>query len=168
MYNEKWMTCRVAPILCTKFIQYCEIHNIEQYTPMRAQEIKPRNKRKPVVVMRPAFPGYSFVRDGTCPNLLRNAPGYRRFIIIGGRIAVINPHQIEAMRRLEVYWADNMHKPKPKLCDLFKPGMRVRFSSGPFEGMTGTINRVLESYISVLLEQSGLRVDTPPELAYPI
>jgi transcription antitermination factor NusG len=165
--GSRWFICRVFPARQMEFIDHCVRFGVSAYTPFRPVLVKPRNKRKPVREMRPAFPGYVFVAEGTVHRPLFVAPGYSSFVVFGGEFASVSAAVVEDMKALELGWAKEAEPPK-RATELFDVDQRVKLR-GLFDSMAGTVRRITRNALHVELDaRPGMLVDMPPDMAYPI
>lgn len=119
----------------------------------------------------PLFPGYLFVRadwENVPLAAVTWTPGVRRVVGFGGRPAVVPDEVIGFIRdRLERLEARGGLRPH-----MLKPGQRVRFVAGPFQGLEAVFEGYLRATdrVRVLLEFLGQvsRADVPATHVVPV
>lgn len=104
----------------------------------------------------PLFPGYVFCRlnPGVCGAIV-TTPGVIRVVGTRKEVAVIDDHEIEAIKRI----VNSSLKAEP--CK-YMVGERVRFATGPFEGIEGVVTRYNNQrrlVVSVNVIQSSISVE---------
>jgi transcription antitermination factor NusG len=105
----------------------------------------------------PLFPSYVFIRGGIDRQLqIMTTPGVCSLLTVAGRVAVISPEEIEAVRRT----VESCLRAEPY--PFLKCGDWVRVNAGPLEGIEGILVRMKGLYrlvISVELLQKSVAVE---------
>lgn len=112
---------------------------IEVFWPHYLKRVKWGQRRQVVRVETSLFPGYLFARFDPARQMpvIRNTPGVSFVIGVGARPIAIDEELIETMRRA----CSNPALVSPAAYYQFAPGERVTVATGPFAGLTGTVDR---------------------------
>jgi len=126
-----WHVLYLRPRCEKKTAEYCKIHNLEYYLPLR-EETKIYQRRR-VKVTKPVFPGYLFVsfnRQGKLTLLKSN--NIVRILIPEKEEWLL--HELTQIRKaLSV-------NPTLGACVALKRGHLVRITNGPFMGVEGVVS----------------------------
>jgi len=113
--------------------------SVETFLPLLTSSS--RWKDRNVMIDRPIFPGYVFLRvDLKERNLIYNVPGVVRMLAFGGVPAQIDDAEIEGVRLCLT------RGQKPEACQFLETGERVRVNSGPLKGLEGIVTRRKNQY----------------------
>jgi transcription antitermination factor NusG len=77
------------------------------------------------------------------------------FMRVDGVLTRIADRELEPLRKIA-------EKPLVKARDLPRPGARVRFNEGPFEGLRGKVLACSQRYASVTVEGFSQPIQVPP------
>jgi len=152
-------TVAVANLERQGFVAYC---------PMIRKSI--RHARRLREVLRPLFPGYVFIRldlhrDQWRPVL--STVGVRHLIRFGDRLGVLPEAFVEGLLERE----EGGVVPIPRYRESYRPGEKLRFRDGPFEGLIATVlNCETNDRLLVLIDmlRQSVRVRTPIEDVVPV
>jgi transcriptional antiterminator RfaH len=147
-------------------VEHLARQGFETYSPQVSKRI--RQGRRLVDAMRPMFPGYLFLQ--TSPDMSQWRPvlsthGVRKVVRFGDQLGVIDPDFIVGLRAREV--GGVVARP----AEAFAIDQSVRISSGPFDGLIGTILKVSENERLVLLItlfQREMKVETNARAVHPL
>jgi len=110
-------------------------------------------RKRPVLITEPLFPGYLFARFVFQHSLraVYYSPGVSRVIHFGDHWPVIAPETIDQLKQAVGETAVKLVE------NPVAPGDEVRIHTGPFQNLTGLVNRVYpdKMRIAVLLEFLG-------------
>jgi len=156
-----WHVLHVRPRCEKKVAEYCSLHRIEHYLPLR-EETKVYQRRK-VTVNKPVFPGYVFV-----------------VFAEQDRVLVLKSNQI--VRILDVLDQERLIHELDQIrlalqvdktlgaCAMFEKGRRVRILSGPFQGLEGVVETVRgKTRVLLTIEMIGqaIALDVGTEMLEP-
>jgi len=122
-------------------------------------EIKDGKKK---ITKRKTYPGYVMVEMIMSDDswyVVRNTPGVTGFVGSGSKPIPLQPSEVRAILRQM-----GIEEPRPKV--QFQVGQNVRVATGPFAGLIGTIQEIMndKQKIRVLVAMFGR--ETPLELEY--
>jgi transcription antitermination factor NusG len=153
-----------------RVVQRLRQQGIQGFLPLIPRERQWHDRK--TVVDWPLFPGYVFARlqkGGTSQVL--SSPGVVTVVSQNGGPAPIRDEVIEGVRRLAAVAAETGMVPRPS--PLVRRGRRVRITSGPLEGLEGTVlqrrggDRVLVQFGVQAIGQ-GLKVEVEANLLRPL
>ena len=134
---DRWavLTCHSAQaqLLIDRMAQFGGAGYYPTFTKLR--RIPRRKARHRVTVA--AFPGYVFAAwagDQSCRTIWRRASVPARVLAIRGEALTLPRSRLVELHEAELRWAAPERSPA---VFIPRPGARVRFTLGPFEGMTG-------------------------------
>ncbi len=168
---KEWFALHTRPYSERKVASRLERHDIETFVPET-----PSTTQQPGQASLPYFPGYLFVcldMGIANPNHWRFTPGVRYIISYGDEPIPIADELIRAIRK----HLRTVEERKQEAGAAYRPGDRVRITSGPlkdmiaiFEAPTGPSDRVsvllevINRYQRLRVSQSALeKVDTDRE-----
>jgi len=128
--ETRWHVLHVRPRCEKKMAAFCAAMPVEHYLPLRREAKK--YQRRTVEVWKPLFPGYVFVRFRPEEKTTVLQSGHAvRVLEVGNQALFIG--EIEQIRQAL--------KAEPGLsaCPALAAGMTVRITSGPFQGLEGTV-----------------------------
>jgi transcription antitermination factor NusG len=131
VHGMSWMVLYLKPRCEKKFAEYCRIHGIEYYLPLRT-ETKIYQRRK-VIVEKPVFPGYFFScmdEEGRL-TLLKTNNIVRVFV---------PPEEKRLLFELDQVRKALMADPTLGSCVALERGKRVRITGGAFMGVEGMVS----------------------------
>ena len=142
---------------------FLEARGFEPFLPL----YRPRKRTpgKAAENSAPLFPGYLFCRfDGRYRSPVLGALGVVSIVAFGGKPALIDDSEIEAIRR--ALGSGQSIEPHPYLYE----GQKVRVESGPLRGMEGILVKKLNwrIVISVQMLLRAVSVEIDPESVMPI
>ena len=145
---KQWFALHTRPYSERKVAVRLDRYDIETYVPMTESE-SDRSDAKPV----PFFPGYMFMRidmDEANPDHWRFTPGVRYLVSYGSEPVVVSEELVQLIRRE----LDALEARKRQPRGRFKPGERVRITSGPLKDMVAIFDGPTEpaERVHVLLE----------------
>jgi transcriptional antiterminator RfaH len=137
---KEWFCIRTQPkheALTAGFLQ--QFHAVEVFNP-RIQ-VRRRGRGRMVWVMESLFGCYIFARFDLRDSLekIRFTPGVSSLINFGGKTPVIPTEEIECLR------ASFGENPQITPRNAFQEGDQITLSSGPFEGMSATVVRMMSA-----------------------
>ena len=157
-----WRVLYVRPRCEKKMAEYCRIHKVSHYLPLR-RETKVYQRRK-VTVDKPVFPGYFFAsydREGRLALLKTNSI-----------VRILEPRsQRQFLHELAQIRKALTIDPTLGTCASLKKGRRVRITAGPFMGVEGVIGSVkgnTKVRLNVDMIGRAVAVDVAPEYLEPI
>jgi transcription termination/antitermination protein NusG len=133
---RNWYVAYTAPRAEKRIAQRLDKEKIEYFLPIRKEFRKWSDRIKQIDV--PAFPSYIFVHVNQNEYYSAiNLTGMVKYVHFGGVPAIINEHTIEHIRRaMEI-------STNTELCDnLPSPGDKYKITSGPLDGIEGTVVRL--------------------------
>ena len=124
----------------------------EVYCPL-VKTMRQWSDRKKKVEL-PMFPSYIFIK---IEEVHRQKPlydqGVMQYVYYAGKPALIRDNEIEAIKAIENSGSDIKVEGSG-----FERGQFVEIPSGPFRGLTGTVDKVDKSKVMVYIEQLGCLV----------
>ncbi len=126
-----WYVLHVRPRTEKKLAEYCRIHGLEHYLPLRA-ETKIYQRRR-VTVEKPIFPGYFFVSFDFEQRALVLKTNYIVNILAPPDEAVL-VHELAQIRMALTV------DPTLGAAAAIQRGRRVRITGGPFMGVEGVVD----------------------------
>lgn len=155
-----WMPVRTKPRQEKKLAEYCKVHNIDYYLPLR-RKLHRYSKGKCEFTL-PMFSGYIFC--------CLNQELYSVLVRSNAVLFKINLDEIDEARllgelrniyQLEMLALEHTLVIKPEL----KPGIPVTISSGPFRGIEGIVSfRNNRHYITINIEMLGQSVSAKVDI----
>jgi transcription antitermination factor NusG len=136
-----WFVLHVKPRCEKKMADYCAVHAIEHYLPLR-QETKIYQRRR-VTVQKPVFPGYVFTVFALPQrsDVLKSNTVVRILEVLDQKRLLDELAQIRMALGVD---------PTLKACSALRRGQRVRIEAGPFQGLEGIV-QTLKGKTRVLL-----------------
>jgi transcriptional antiterminator NusG len=137
-----------------RLMQHLMSRRFEPYVPMMREKRTRGIVRRKIVVEKPIFPGYAFIRlnfqaDQHRVHLIRLTPGVIDFVKnADGDLAIVPDQEMALIGRIEAAALVPRAKASP-----FEVGEQVRISDGPFCGFDGDIFELTDS------ERIGLLVN---------
>lgn len=126
-----WHVLYLRPRCEKKMAEYCDIHKVKYYLPLR-RETKIYQRRK-VTVDKPIFPGYFFTAFDQEQRVT--------LLKTNHIVKVLEPgNQRRLLHELSQIRAALAVDPSLGACEMLKAGRRVRITSGPFQGIEGTVS----------------------------
>ena len=149
MQGDAWYVVYTAPKAEKKVQQRLTEQGIDVFLPLHLTPRKWSDRVK--MVEMPLFPSYLFVftRKSDLYNLVR-VPGIARIIYFEGEPAVVQPHEIKAIRQFLEY--ANGKKCQVELDD------EVKITIGPLKDSKGKVIKIGKKYAVLLLDKLGLQV----------
>lgn len=126
-----WRVLHLHPRTEKKMAEYCVVHAVEHYLPLRS-ETKVYQRRR-VTVEKPVFPGYVFA----------NYDEDQRLDILKTNIVVrelVPISEADFIRQLDQVRLALAVDPTLSACRAMKKGQRVRITRGPFMGIEGLVD----------------------------
>ena len=152
--HGRWCAVQVRPRYETVVSTILRNKGYEQYLPL--YRVKRRWSDRSKEVMTPLFEGYVFCRlNSEIRGAIVTTPGVVRIVGTRKEIAMIDDQEIEAIQR--IVKSGLRVEPCP-----YTVGDRVRFTSGPFEGVEGIVTHYkgrCHLVLSVSLIQSSISVE---------
>jgi transcription antitermination factor NusG len=132
---EQWFAAYTFSCHEKRVAQHLSTHHIECFLPVHKQINRWKNGLR-VLIERPLFPGYVFVKIGVREKVrVLDLPGVHSIVGAGRQPIALPYEEIEALRRgMPLLNAE----PHP----LVKSGEIVLIRKGPLEGMTGIVDRL--------------------------
>jgi transcription antitermination factor NusG len=156
-----WNVLHVRPRCEKKMAEYCTLHQIPTYLPMR-QETKVYQRRK-VIVSKPLFPGYVFADFPPTERLLvQESRKLVRRIEVPDQVSFAN--ELEQVRKALL--VDATLGATPELVT----GQPVRIISGPFQGLEGVVSSVqgmTRVVLNVDMIGQSVRLEAEPHMLEP-
>jgi transcriptional antiterminator RfaH len=141
---------------------------IESFLPLVHRMRQWKDRR--TLVSFAMYPGYVFARfSRDQAHAVLSIPGVVGLVRTDGRPAPIPDEEIDSLRRFSEALVSGGGQ--PEMVSLPEVGGRVRISSGPFEGIRGTVvdrrgrRRII---VGLDLLRRGLEVDFPAEVLEPV
>jgi Transcription antiterminator len=152
--HGRWCAVQVRPRYEMAVSTILRNKGYEQYLPL--YRIKKRWSDRTQEIMAPLFAGYVFCRlNSEIRGTIVTTPGVIRIVGTRKEIAMIDDQEIDAIQRV----VKSGLKVEP--C-AYTIGERVRFTSGPFEGVEGIVTNLKGRHhlvLSVSLIQSSISVE---------
>ena len=156
-----WNVLHVRPRCEKKMAEYCTLHQIPTYLPLR-QEKKIYQRRK-VIVSKPLFPGYVFAEFPPTERLLiLESHKLVRCIEVPDQVRFAN--QLEQVRKALL--VDASLGATPELVT----GQPVHIISGPFQGLEGVVSSIqgmTRVVLNVDMIGQSVRVEADPHMLEP-
>lgn len=133
-----WQVCVVESGSEQKIEQWCVERGHEVYKPMSTRLTKPRHKRQPVIVSKPAFPGYLFTKIEAEVPELEALNEFHGFLQFGLMQAFVSDEEIDRLREREVEGAFNETVGTAQR--QFAINDEVRITAGPWQTLTGRVS----------------------------
>jgi transcription antitermination factor NusG len=135
---DLWFVAQVPTPALLTFRWVCAHHGVEPYSPRTRIPVRPRHLRRPVLVVRPAYPGYQFIAEGRLAALLNRVPRtLYSLLMVGGQPATVSTQEIARLRDREAAalrdFDDKAAQP------VFAQGATVRVLAGLMEGQEGVV-----------------------------
>ena len=153
-YDGRWCAVQVRPRHEVFVSTMLRSKGYEEFLPLSRTKRQWSDRAKQIET--PLFPGYVFCRlnPGVCGAIV-TTPGVMRLVGTRKEVAVIEDHEIEAIQRI----VNSSLKAEP--C-MYTIGDRLRFATGPFEGIEGVVTRYNNQrclVVSIDLIQSSISVE---------
>jgi transcription antitermination factor NusG len=152
--HGRWCAVQVRPRYEMIVSTILRNKGYEQYLPLYRVNRRWSDRHKEF--MTPLFSGYVFCRlNSEIRGAIVTTPGVIRIVGTRKEIAMIDDHEIEAIQRI----VNSGFRVEP--CP-YTIGDRVRFTSGPFEGVEGIVTHYKgrrHLVLSVTLIQSSISVE---------
>ena len=154
----KWHVLYIRSRTEKKLAEYSDKFGLHYYLPLRT-ETKIFQRRK-VVVEKPVFPGYFFVRFNSDGKLLLQKTNHL--------VHIINvPNQRKFLHELAQIRKALLIDSSLGACNPYEKGRIVKINSGPFQGIEGQINMVKPSgKILLNIDMIGQAVAVEVDKAY--
>jgi len=146
-----WTAAHTKP-RCEKVVaEYCDRHDLSFYLPLRRRA--KRYQRRLVETFLPMFPGYIFVQlDEAAKTRLLQSHKVVHVLSIDDVCEKVLVAELQELQKLEELAKEEEVIVRPELV----PGKLVLICSGPFEGLTGVIERrQKETRVSINVELLG-------------
>ncbi len=129
--SMSWFVLHIRPRTEKKLAEYCHVHALEHYLPLR-RETKIYQRRR-VTVEKPLFPGYFFVAF---------TPDQRALVLMAHYIVNIltPPDETTLVHELDQIRLALDIDPSLGASAAIQKGRRVRITAGPFMGVEGTVD----------------------------
>jgi transcription antitermination factor NusG len=132
--EERWYAAQTCANHEKRVLEQLSQRTVEAYLPLYASVRRWKDRR--VRLDLPLFPGYVFVRLALRDRLqVLQTPRVVRLVGFGGQPTALPDQEIDALR--QGLTRDMRVEPHPYL----KVGRRVRVTTGPLEGLEGTLVR---------------------------
>jgi transcription antitermination factor NusG len=153
----KWFVVRTKPRREKKLAEYAGKTEINYYLPLRESE-RIYDRRK-IIFTKPLFPGYVFVKCNYAQKRQLTITGHTAHFI-----NVINDRELtDELKNIHFGLQKGA---KLSESDFLDKGIKVRITSGSFEGLTGFVKdqkNIKEVILQVNLMQQAVSVVVDPE-----
>ncbi|AEW02968.1 antitermination protein NusG [Niastella koreensis] len=147
--SKKWFAVYTRPRWEKKVHKLLEEKGIESYCPLNKVHRKWSDRIK--IVDEPLFKSYVFVKVNEEEKTpVRMTEGVVNFIYWLGKPAIIKEKEIEAIKK----FLNDFHDVEVSSFEI-KAGKKVRVDSGIFMGKQGTVRKVLNKKVEVVIESIG-------------
>ena len=164
MSNTHWYAVTTQPRHEKVVADHLEAKSIEAFLPLVATTS--RWKDRLVILERPIFPGYVFVRINLSErHRVFGTPSLVRMLAFGGVPATIDDFEIDAVRRCLTQGHD------PKAHSFVNIGELVRVKSGSLQGLEGVVIRQKNKcriVVSISLIHKSISTEIDANLVEPI
>jgi transcription antitermination factor NusG len=134
MHDSRWQVVHVVANHEKRVAQHFASRRVEFYLPLYAE--RSRRTDRPVVLERPLFTGYIFVRPSLADRLpIISAPGVLR-LLGDGAMQTVSEREVSAIR--EGLAKGYLLRPHPAI----PVGTPVRVRGGVFDGVTGVVTEL--------------------------
>ena len=151
-----WQVLFLKPRTEKKVADVCQAYHLPSYLPL--QTTTKTYQRRKVIATKPLFPGYLFVAaTPEQKDVLQRTNHVIRFLV---------PHRpIRMLRDLVQVRRALRADPALRPVSALTKGRRVRITTGPFQGMEGTVTRLASAMRVVLtVDMIGMGVAVTAEI----
>ena len=135
---------------------------LEAYVPLKKEKKQWSDRKK--IVISPLINGYVFVKtNDKNRELVFKSHGVIQYVRYNGADAVIRENEIEVLRSIE----EKGYHAEARPLEKFALGQRTEIMHGPFQGMTGIVERKAGNELyTINLESIGytLKINLPAEV----
>lgn len=148
-YTKHWYVLYTRPRNEKKVAERLSEYGYEVYCPLIRTMKQWSDRKKKVSV--PMFPSYLFIYIDVHNRAepLKD-PGVLNYVFWVGKPAIVREHEIDAIRKIENNGTD-IHVEG----DGFERGQFLAIPEGPFQGLSGTVDKVDNRKVLVYIEQLG-------------
>jgi transcription antitermination factor NusG len=133
---KKWLVLRTPPRAEKRVSKILDLNNVENYLPLQKRLQQWHDRKKWVEV--PLFNSYIFIYcDIDLKNNIYEYYNRIKFLSIGGKIAELQQHEIDRIKKLCSYHNEIEIAP-----NIFLEGEKVEIQEGIFIGETGYLIKV--------------------------
>ena len=153
-----WFAIQVAPQCETRVSTLLEYKGYQPFFP--THKVRRRRSDRMKILDQPLFPGYVFCRSlGKTDGLIVATPHVIRIVAFGGKPAVVEDWNIDALRKIGDSEAGSLP------CSYSHHiGEHVRIMNGPFSGLTGVLIQTKKQHrlvisIDAIMKSVSVQVD---------
>ncbi len=138
-----------------------EKYGMEVYAPVAKIQVRPRHRRKHVVLKRAVLPHYVFTQvTDNLNELVRVMPGFLSWLRMGNEdIIVVNENVVNELKERDESGEFDRIAKHPSL--FFGRGTRVKVLCGPLAGFEGIVRRGPKRQLIAKVEINGKIFDIP-------
>lgn len=153
MTENPWLLLRLNPQIQPKFVDHisASLPDVDLYFPLYSKVTRPANKRTPITVQLPVYPGYIFARVNLETDdffQLTHAPYRASFVRFNGNLGIVPDRIIPFLREKESL---NQLVVEKIVENPYYPGRRVRIILPLI---------TIEGFVLHMIGQNRVKIDT--------